>query len=204
MKTNKWITGIQLWNYTTDLPDGTKMGFDADFGIMFAYEGKLVPENKLPSGIKRYPIPNNKKDVKPLFVHDCEECKFLATVEIKAKDFDMYYCEEHDLIIARFGDDGLAYMSISASFFTQNEDRYVRNVQKVLRIAYDAHEFIQGRKNNMRFRNCTIERGYIGYEWVHDEYCGAPDGNNWSGTSYTLTGCFDAITDLHDREPSLV
>jgi hypothetical protein len=50
-KINSWITGIFLWTYETDLPDGTLCGFDADYGYMYAYQGKLVPECKLPEDI---------------------------------------------------------------------------------------------------------------------------------------------------------
>jgi hypothetical protein len=43
MKVNTRITGIHLHEYETDMPDGTPLGFDADFGDMVAYQGKLIP-----------------------------------------------------------------------------------------------------------------------------------------------------------------
>ena len=46
-KINTWVTGIMLYGEPTDMPDGTKLGFDADFGCMYALNGKLVPSNVL-------------------------------------------------------------------------------------------------------------------------------------------------------------
>lgn len=43
MKVNSWITGIMIpGNYTTNLPNGTLMGWDADFGDIVALDGNCV------------------------------------------------------------------------------------------------------------------------------------------------------------------
>ncbi len=42
MHINSWITGIYLNQYTTDQPNGALIGFDADYGDMYALNGKLV------------------------------------------------------------------------------------------------------------------------------------------------------------------
>ncbi len=55
-KVNNWISGIYLDQYKTDRPDGTLLGFDADFGYMYAYKGKLVSESDLPDDVVREPI----------------------------------------------------------------------------------------------------------------------------------------------------
>ena len=48
---NKFITGTHLYTYATDKPDGTLMGFDADYGKMYAYKHRLVPESELPTTV---------------------------------------------------------------------------------------------------------------------------------------------------------
>lgn len=55
-KVNTWITGIHLHAYETDMPDGTLLGFDADFGHMYAYNGRLVSESDLPGDVVREPV----------------------------------------------------------------------------------------------------------------------------------------------------
>jgi hypothetical protein len=47
LKVNSWISGIHLHDYVTDQPNGTLMGFDVDFGYMYAYDGKLISEDEL-------------------------------------------------------------------------------------------------------------------------------------------------------------
>lgn len=43
MKVNTWITGIMIpGNYTTDMPDGALLGWDADWGDIVALDGVLV------------------------------------------------------------------------------------------------------------------------------------------------------------------
>jgi hypothetical protein len=46
IKSGRWISGIHLNQYSTTLPDGTLAGYDAEFGDMFAYEGKLIPKSE--------------------------------------------------------------------------------------------------------------------------------------------------------------
>lgn len=40
---HSWVTGIMLWGYKTDSPNGQLIGFDCDYGYMFALNGKCVP-----------------------------------------------------------------------------------------------------------------------------------------------------------------
>lgn len=59
LKINSWTTGIHLLEYTTDLPNGTVCGFDADFGEVCAYKGKVIQINKLPKNIKLKRLKND-------------------------------------------------------------------------------------------------------------------------------------------------
>lgn len=52
------MTGICLWSYETDMPDGTRVGWDADYGPMYAYKGKVVCESDLPKEIEKNNIKN--------------------------------------------------------------------------------------------------------------------------------------------------
>lgn len=52
LHTNKYITGLNLSEYSTDAPDGVLMGFDSDAGEMVSYKGKLIFRSNLPDKIK--------------------------------------------------------------------------------------------------------------------------------------------------------
>lgn len=52
LHTNKYITGLNLSEYSTDAPDGILMGFDSDAGEMVSYKGKLISKSDLPKNIK--------------------------------------------------------------------------------------------------------------------------------------------------------
>jgi len=41
-KSTQWISGIHLHQYSTKEPDGTEVGWDADWGEMVAWKGKLI------------------------------------------------------------------------------------------------------------------------------------------------------------------
>jgi len=41
-----WISGIHLWGWPTKNRNGKLSGWDADFGEMVAYNGKLVPRSE--------------------------------------------------------------------------------------------------------------------------------------------------------------
>lgn len=49
---NSYTTGSYLTMYKTDLPDGTLVGFDSDFGKVYAYQGDVVDADKLPKNVK--------------------------------------------------------------------------------------------------------------------------------------------------------
>ena len=51
LHTNKYITGLNLSEYSTDAPDGVLMGFDSDSGEMVSYKGKLISKSDLPEKI---------------------------------------------------------------------------------------------------------------------------------------------------------
>jgi len=49
-----------------------------------------------------------------VWLHDCESCEFLGTVNIDGRTFDLYTCAQGGLgrtFIARYGDDGPDYSS---------------------------------------------------------------------------------------------
>ncbi len=52
LHTNKYITGLNLSEYSTDAPDGVLMGFDSDAGEMVSYKGKLIFKADLPKKVK--------------------------------------------------------------------------------------------------------------------------------------------------------
>ncbi len=43
MKLNSYTTGIYLCSYETDMPNGTVLGWDADYGYVVAQDGKVIP-----------------------------------------------------------------------------------------------------------------------------------------------------------------
>ena len=50
---------------------------------------------------------------KPIYEHDCEQCKFLGNYELGKDKYDLYYCEQgavQPTVIARYGE-GRLYMS---------------------------------------------------------------------------------------------
>ena len=58
----------------------------------------------------------------PIYEHDCDNCKFLATVQcsntVEILDYDLYYCENEEnefetALVARFSDYGPDYNSMS-------------------------------------------------------------------------------------------
>lgn len=49
--------------------------------------------------------------MEPRFKHDCDKCIYLGESQ---GFYDLYYCPTHHDLIARYGDDGPEYMSISA------------------------------------------------------------------------------------------
>ena len=77
LHTNKYITGLNLSEYSTDAPDGVLMGFDSDAGEMVSYKGKLISKSDLPGNITIRKI-NDKGDL--------EEVKSKEVV-IKSKGF---------------------------------------------------------------------------------------------------------------------
>lgn len=53
---------------------------------------------------------------KPKFTHACDECRFLGSLTEDSRHYDLYFCEQnrsnqHATVIARFGSDGLEYVS---------------------------------------------------------------------------------------------
>jgi hypothetical protein len=64
--------------------------------------------------------------MKPLYKHDCDQCHFLGAVD----DHDLYFCNKHMELIARFGNDPPDYRSGHAFI----EHSYVLGVAKILAI----------------------------------------------------------------------
>lgn len=33
-------------------------------------------------------------DAEPIYIHDCDHCTFLGTVEFEGREFDLYFCKQ--------------------------------------------------------------------------------------------------------------
>lgn len=58
------------------------------------------------------------------FIHDCEKCIYLGTIEENGNHkYDLYVCKEGlfgNVIIARYGNEGSEYLSANERLFTDN------------------------------------------------------------------------------------
>lgn len=58
----------------------------------------------------------------PAFVHDCENCRFLAHVAPKSgRAFDLYICEDAGEVVARTGSEGPDYAALPRMMAAQLE-----------------------------------------------------------------------------------
>ena len=74
---HKYVTGIHLSSYVTDLPNGTIYGWDADMGEMVAYKGKVISVEDLPKKVKVKKMANGGSVDSELNDFDLSELDFL-------------------------------------------------------------------------------------------------------------------------------
>lgn len=64
--------------------------------------------------------------LKPVHRHDCEKCKYLATLTTHDGVADWYTCGK--TILARFSDEGPDYWSMERSMVTNDNYLVIRNI----------------------------------------------------------------------------
>lgn len=88
-KISEFTTGINLTEYTTDLMDGIECGFDADFGYVCAYKGKVIPVDDLPKGVKLIKLKKPKGTRKPRMANPVPEKKQTRQVDFSIQIMDI-------------------------------------------------------------------------------------------------------------------
>jgi hypothetical protein len=91
--------------------------------------------------------------MKPVYIHDCDNCKYLGTDTIDDNVLDFYYCHREDpmfsSLIARYSSDGGDYssgvefcmpsiylnkaleMAVKQNVLTLEELKYIKNQQEI-------------------------------------------------------------------------
>lgn len=77
----------------------------------------------------------------PLYIHDCNGCKFLGHTTCQDNTYDIYFCKHCDggSLIARYGNDGPEYASCMISIIYHALDHMLQH-DYILGVAYNQYK----------------------------------------------------------------
>lgn len=133
---NKYTTGSYLTMYKTDLPDGTLVGFDSDFGKVYAYKGDVVDIDKLPKGVEV------KKFEKGGVVDSNGSKYFLKTFESKGNTWSVLFVWGKSNYVSVRKESNNPFMNGSGKQFTNVDEAiaYYKNPDMKVQLIFAENE----------------------------------------------------------------